>query len=193
MTAPDFRFLLVPVLLVLIALPACTEQRTEPAPDEPASRRDVSEYLPGDGPEAPAWAPRANAPVAKPQPLARAPQTTEDPGASIRGVIGLAPDAKAQPGAVLFIIARPAGGPGGPPVAVKRIAAPEFPLTYALTAADSMAPGQPLQGRVNVTVRLDTDGNASTREAGDLVGAFGANPAEAGQSGVDIQLAPPQP
>ncbi len=193
MTGPGFRLLLIPALLVLIALPACTEQRTEPAPDEQAPRRDVSEYLPGDGPGAPAWSPRADAPEVELPPLTRAPKTAEDPGAAVRGLIGLAPDAKAPPGAVLFIIARPEGDAGGPPVAVKRIAAPDYPLTYALTAADAMLPGRPLQGRIDVTARLDSDGNASTREAGDLLGAFGANPAEAGQSGVDIQLGPPHP
>ncbi len=50
------------------------------------------------------------------------------------------------PGAALFLIARPAGEAAGPPLAVKRINQPGFPLQLTLTDADSMLPQRPVSG-----------------------------------------------
>jgi hypothetical protein len=41
---------------------------------------------------------------------------------------------------------------------------------------------------VSIAVRLDKDGNAMTREAGDLTGEYKKNPVEVGAKNVDIVL-----
>ncbi len=79
-------------------------------------------------------------------------------------------------GATLFVALR--GEAPGPPAAVKRVANPAFPLELTLSADDSMM-GQPLPQRGNLSIHLDGDGNASTKEAGDLatsVQAFSGTP-----------------
>jgi tetratricopeptide (TPR) repeat protein len=69
-----------------------------------------------------------------------------------------------QRNGVIFVIARnPAGGP---PVAVKRIAAGAFPVTVELSSADSMM-GQPLPDRFRLEARLDSDGDAMTKTPND--------------------------
>jgi cytochrome c-type biogenesis protein CcmH len=54
--------------------------------------------------------------------------------------------------AVLFVIIRPAGSAGGPPLGVKRVDQPEFPLQLALTDADSMLPQKPISSAGNLTI-----------------------------------------
>lgn len=185
--------LVLHLLLAALLLTACTDRRSEKVAEEEKPQRDVSGYLPGHGPEAPRWAPGgAPAETGRP-PHPAAPRAAAEAETIARGEIRLAPGAEAPPSAVLFIIARQAGGAGGPPLAAKRIGAPAFPLSYTLTGSDSMAPGRSLEGRVEISARLDSDGNASTRGAGDLSGVFAGNPAEVGQTGVDIELAPPRP
>jgi cytochrome c-type biogenesis protein CcmH len=84
-------------------------------------------------------------------------------------VIELAP-ARAGPapaGATLFIVVREARLQRGPPAAVKRLDAASFPLRFELSDKDSMA-GEPLPDPLRIEARLDGDGNAMTREPGDL-------------------------
>ena len=88
----------------------------------------------------------------------------------------------------LFIIARPDGAGGGPPLAVKKIDRPVFPLSYSLGADNVMMQGRPFSGKVSLSVRLDKDGNAMTREAGNLSGDYKKNPVEVGSKNVDIVL-----
>lgn len=71
-----------------------------------------------------------------------------------------------SPNAVLFITARAAGQTAGPPAAVKRIASPVFPLEIDLSAADSMM-GQPLPATMRIEARLDSDGDAMTKNPSD--------------------------
>jgi cytochrome c-type biogenesis protein CcmH len=111
-------------------------------------------------------------------------------GQTISGTITV--DAKLKsnldPNAALFIIARPAGGPGGPPLAVKKIDKPAFPLRYSLGQENVMMQGTPFSGKVNIAVRLDKDGNPTTRGAGDLIGEYKKNPAEVGAKNADVIL-----
>jgi len=86
-------------------------------------------------------------------------------GPSVHVTLTLA-GAAPSPNAVLFIIARAAGQTAGPPAAVKRIAAPTFPLEIDLSAADSMM-GQPLPATVRIEARLDSDGDAMTKNPSD--------------------------
>jgi len=86
-------------------------------------------------------------------------------GPSVHLTLTLA-GAKPSPNAVLFIIARASGETAGPPAAVKRIGNPTFPLELDLSAADSMM-GQPLPASVTIEARLDSDGDAMTKNASD--------------------------
>ena len=90
--------------------------------------------------------------------------------------------------AALFIIARPAGSAAGPPLAVKKIDRPSFPLAYSLGQENVMMQGTPFAGKINITVRLDKDGNAVTREAGNLLGDYKKNPVTVGSQNIDIIL-----
>jgi len=91
-------------------------------------------------------------------------------GAPIEGVIELAPElAAARPdGGVLFVIARPQGARGGPPLAVLRIPSPSFPLEFSIGPDDVMIPSMTFAGSISLSARLDADGNAMTRGAGDI-------------------------
>ena len=95
-----------------------------------------------------------------------------DPSAVIAGEVRLAPGlaARVPPGAALYLIAR--RGPG-PPVAVKRIVDPRFPLTFTLGQADAMAGGA-FEGELEVVARLKMDGQAGPVAAGDLEGRASA-------------------
>jgi cytochrome c-type biogenesis protein CcmH len=110
--------------------------------------------------------------------------------AKITGKITLDDKLKANvdPNAALFIIARPAGAAAGPPLAVKKIDKPIFPLSYSLGQENVMMQGAPFAGKVTITARLDKDGNAMTREAGNLIGEYRKNPADVGAQHVDIIL-----
>jgi len=88
----------------------------------------------------------------------------------------------------LFIIARRAATQGGPPLAVMRIASPAFPLSYSLGKENMMIPGSRFEGKVNIVVRLDKDGDPLTREPGDLTGNYHKNPVAIGSINVDIIL-----
>ena len=80
-------------------------------------------------------------------------------GPSVNVTLELDPAAQSRTG-VLYVIARnPAGGP---PVAVKRLQGVTFPVTVALSSADSMM-GQPLPARFRLEARLDSDGDAATK------------------------------
>jgi len=90
--------------------------------------------------------------------------------------------------AALFIIARPAGSPAGPPLAVKKIDKPSFPLRYSLGQENVMMQGTLFAGKINISVRLDKDGNPTTRGAGDLTGEYKKNPVEVGAKSADVIL-----
>jgi cytochrome c-type biogenesis protein CcmH len=106
----------------------------------------------------------------------------------IRGKVLLDPKLKEKldSRATLFIIARRPNADLGPPLAVKKIDRPVFPLSYALGAENVMIQGMPFTGKVNISVRLDKDGNPMTRESGNLFGEHKKNPVELGASNVDV-------
>jgi cytochrome c-type biogenesis protein CcmH len=106
----------------------------------------------------------------------------------IRGTITLDPKlaGKLDSRATLFIIARRPNAEKAPPLAVQKIARPGFPLSYALGAQDVMMQGMAFTGKVNISVRLDKDGNPMTRESGNLFGEHKKNPVELGATNVDV-------
>jgi cytochrome c-type biogenesis protein CcmH len=71
-------------------------------------------------------------------------------------------------GAVLFVVARQEGSAGGPPLGVRRIAQPVFPVQLTLTDSDSMMPQRPISGSSSITLqaRLSLTGEAAPA-AGD--------------------------
>jgi hypothetical protein len=172
--------------LALASLAAC-DRHVEPFdPAEEPREPDLSRIFPAgaEGQEATAGAPLE----LPPPPVARgAPPLAAEGGASIRGTLRLAPELEGQApaGAVLFLIAR--RGAAGPPLAVKRIEAPRFPLDFEIGPADRMIQSMPFEGPVLLTARLDSDGNASSRSPGDLQGAA-PEAVEPGAIGVAILL-----
>jgi cytochrome c-type biogenesis protein CcmH len=119
-------------------------------------------------------------------PTAKAARTDAAP-ATISGTITLArePSSPIPTGAALFIIARP---DTGPPLAVKRIVDPQFPLHYTLGMNDVMLSGRAFTGTINVSARLQTSGAVGPSQPGDLVGHYPGNPVTVGATGVDIVL-----
>ena len=108
-------------------------------------------------------------------------------GPPLSGQVLLAPELEGQvpEGAVLFLIARI--GESGRPVAAKRIGTPEFPLAFELGPEDRMAHEMPYEGPFQITARLDSDGDAATRTAGDLRGVTEGSHSP-GDTGVTILI-----
>ena len=91
--------------------------------------------------------------------------------APIRGTIALAPEMGSPAAdALLFVIARSAGISVGPPLAVLRIESPRFPIAFEIGPANVMVPSMRFEGDIEISARLDSDGNATTKLPGDLVG-----------------------
>lgn len=109
--------------------------------------------------------------------------------APIEGVIEIAPEhASSSPdGAILFVIARNVGARGGPPLAVLRIAEPSFPLDFKIGPENVMIPSMKFAGSISLSARLDADGNAMTRGAGD-VSSTTEEPLLPGTTGVRLVL-----
>jgi hypothetical protein len=131
-------------------------------------------------------APSATPPAPPPPPSAPAPAPA--PAVAPVEEMGSAPDSKqtisgkivlpaarkgdVKKGDTLFLIARRAGGMPGPPLAVQRLQAGDFPMAFSLSARDAMVPGIPFEGELTITVRVDKDGDAMTRRKGDVFGAL---------------------
>lgn len=69
-------------------------------------------------------------------------------------------------GAILFVIVREAGLESGPPSAVKRVPAVNFPITVTISEKDSMA-GEGLPGLVRIDARIDRDGDPLSKDPQD--------------------------
>ncbi len=105
-------------------------------------------------------------------------------GAPVTGVVKLGEGVQA-PSGTLFVILRNSGVKRGPPLAVKKVDNAEFPHIFSVGASDVMMKGMPFTGPFDVQVRLDQDGNAMTKAAGDLV----ASEAQSGvAAGAEIEI-----
>lgn len=144
-----------------------------PAPVSPGAK-NLSFVLGGKPGEAPAAAPQG-APMAS------------GPAPKISGTIALAEGANPPKGAVLFVMAR--SGPSGPPVAVVRLEPTAFPMPFELTEANTMMAGTPFAGALNISARLDTDGDAMSKAPTDLVGES-SGIVSVGSEGVSLVLSP---
>lgn len=89
-----------------------------------------------------------------------APQAAAD-DATAGPVLRVRVEYEGDPRGVLYVFARPAGATGGPPLAVRRVDSPRFPLELELGDADAMMPGMRLSDhdRVTVVARLSRSGN----------------------------------
>ena len=90
------------------------------------------------------------------------------PANPIKITLNLAPGAKVPEGGVIYVMARPAGETAGRPIAVRRIALGAFPIEAQISASDSMT-GEALPDKVQIDVRVDSDGNPLTKSPTDLV------------------------
>lgn len=140
--------------------------KSEPSGDKPAA------LPPSEAPKAPAPAPT---PAPAPPPAA-AEAVPEEAKAeeSITGTIVLAKARKkdVKKGDIMFLIARRAGGAAGPAsmLAVQKLVVDEFPMPFAVSSRDAMIPGMKFDGEVNLSIRLDKDGDPMTRRKGDVFG-----------------------
>ena len=185
-----------PALLLALALLAAAgcDRNLEPYdPDEPVAAPDLSKIFPEGAEQAarpePALPPAPGAGRgAAPLPQEVAASDAGADGAPIRGRIEIAPELAggAPRDGVLFIIGRRAEA--GPPLAVKRVPRPTFPLSFTLGPDDRMIQRIPFEGPIAITARLDGDGNASSSGPGDLAGEARGGPVDPGAEGVVIVL-----
>jgi hypothetical protein len=89
----------------------------------------------------------------------------------IMGQLQLAPKMKdkVQAGDTIFLVARSADQPG-PPLAVKKLTAGAWPLAFTIDGRDAMVEGTQMKGKVVISVRVDKDGDALSKNPGDVTG-----------------------
>ncbi|HTR55819.1 MAG TPA: hypothetical protein VMJ10_34320 [Kofleriaceae bacterium] len=98
-----------------------------------------------------------------------------DPSHWVEGTIRIGADHRAAivDGTPVFVVAKridSQGKPSGPPLAVRRMTWRGDQLPFNLTEAQAMIAGTELTGDVIVTAHYDRDGDALTRQPGDLLG-----------------------
>jgi len=171
------RGLVTTLIAMILALTLGCDRNIEPyQPGEEASAPDLTRIFPGPPPssaENPDLANNSRAPdrTALPPSRAEGSATSAASGAApIEGRVELSSElASAAPaGAILFVIARPQGTTGGPPLAVLRIAAPTFPYAFSIGPGNVMIPSMRFEGEISISARLDADGNAMTRGPEDI-------------------------
>jgi hypothetical protein len=99
-----------------------------------------------------------------------------NPNNRVKGVIKIHPKAKdrvAAGGAVFVIVKRAGadGAPQGPPLAVEKLTWQKDELPFELTEKQAMIAGTELTGDVVVTARYDQDGDALSKQPGDVTGS----------------------
>ena len=115
------------------------------------------------------------------------------PGAQVKSTgtitgtvtLGSSVPAMAPMEGALFIIARRGDGP---PLVVKRVPNPSFPVAFSLGPEDRMLQGAPFDGQVTLVARLKRDGAAGPPRPGDLEGRPERNPVRIGAADVRIVL-----
>ena len=175
-------------LVIALASVAGCDRNVEPFdPSEEPAQPDLARIFPAGAQPTEQGPPVMPPPPGRGAPPVAAEAETPDDAPPIRGTVSLAPElaGRVPAGAVLFLIAR-RDGPG-PPVAVQRIADPRFPLEFALGPEDRMIRTLPFAGELRLSARVDADGNALSRDPGDLEGSARAA-AVPGATGVEIVL-----
>jgi|GEM_PF-883451 len=170
----------------LLALGGCPKKD-----DSPKASGLAPSAASGSGPAAAMPAPPpAPAPAAAPaQPAAAAPAAAT--GATITGRITLAPALKKDVTAndVVYLTARrmpDTPGTRGSLVAVKRFMARDLPIPFTLSEGDMMFKNGSFEGLLQLTVRVDKDGDPMTHKKGDLFGLL--DNVKVGSSGVELKV-----
>lgn len=171
------------LLLCAAALVACDRNVAPFVPGEQPRAPDLSRIFPAGAEESERMRGAVEMPPAPGEGPRGADAFADAP--PIRGVVRLADGVSPAATAVLFVIART--GAAGPPLAVKRIPSPSFPLAFEVGPGDRMIASRPFAGELTLTARLDGDGNAISRQPGDLEGEAPGT-VEPGASGVEIVL-----
>jgi cytochrome c-type biogenesis protein CcmH len=167
------RIVLAAVCSCALGAAAC-DRAIEPFdPNEKVEQPDLSKIFP-EGAERAAKAEAQQGAPPEPtrgaMPPGAPPAPPQADGDAITGTVRLAPElaGRVPAGAVLFLMART--GEAGPPVAVVRIADPEFPFEFSIGPDDRMIEAMPFAGPFTLSARIDADRNAMTRTPGDLQG-----------------------
>jgi len=127
-------------------------------------------------------------PLENSRPRENIPTQNINPKSSISGVLTLHPKIAAllpKEPKIIFIIARSLKG--SPPLAVKRLVAKTFPLSFILSAKDLMQPGTPFKGEVKLLARIDQDGRAGPVQKGDFEGNL-KKPIQVGTQNVILEI-----
>ncbi len=106
-------------------------------------------------------------------PPAGAPGGAIDPKQRITGTIELAEalKEKVKAGDAIFLSVRQdQGGAPGALVAVDKLTAGAWPLRFDIDGSKAMSGGSSFAGKVFVVVRVDKDGDAMTKQPGDVTG-----------------------
>jgi hypothetical protein len=109
-----------------------------------------------------------------------------DPSTLLEGTLEVAPAlaAKVKPGDVIFLSVKQVDEKGAimrMPLAVDRLEAPAaFPQVFALSNQNMMVAGGKIAGNIAITARVDRDGDAMTRVAGDIEGVLKTAPPQKG-------------
>ncbi len=113
-----------------------------------------------------------------------------DPNATIvEGTLELGPEQKKMDfkGWTIYVLVRLVDRPA-PPLAVARIPAGNFPISYTITNANLMAADAAKPGdKIILEARLDKDGDPITKDAGDVYG-FALKPIAVGDHGTKVVL-----
>ena len=119
----------------------------------------------------------------RPAPAAAAPDSGQITGkiellASLQNLV--------RPGSVVFLMAHEAGSASKAPLAVAKIPVATFPIPFVIGMKDLMG-GQ--WGRpVKLSARLDQDGDAGSKNPGDLYGESPDNPVSPGTRSARVVL-----
>jgi len=107
--------------------------------------------------------------------LAPDPNRPIDPAHHIRGLIKVGSKAvdHAKAGGAIFVVVKqadPSGQPMGTPLAVDKLTWNGKDLPFEMTEGQAMIKGTQLVGDVVITARYDQDGDAISKQSGDIIG-----------------------
>jgi hypothetical protein len=181
------NFQWIVLAIALLATGGC-DRRVEPfVPGEKAQTPDLAKIFPAGADRAAQPAAGMPSAAGRRAPTSRGAPSVEELAAPIEGVIELAPELAGSipPGAVMFLMAH--GEAGGQLVAAQRLDVQRFPIAFSIGSADHMMVAGSFSGPLRISVRVDTDGNAVTRDAGDLLGSS-AQSHQSGDRGVVVLI-----
>jgi hypothetical protein len=177
---------------IALALGACSKSdENKPTGVPPmANPPPAAAPAPAAPPPAPAPEPERSA-APPPEASAGAAGPSQGPGQKITGQVILTPAMKKNvaPTDTLYIVARrvpdnPAAR--GTLIAVKKLTASKFPMDFELTAADMPFQTGAFEGELQLTARVDKDGDPMTRLKGDVHGMLPK--VKVGAKGVKLPL-----